>query len=245
MARESSYPKVPITIVFKTSNRKNAKYKMKTVRNRTIDDLIDCNYTIPGIPANAIIKEVDVLDLDAMKAAINEAQDSYGEVDCLVNNAGIMINGKPQSQNPDDWQKMLDVNIRGVLNGIHLVLKDMVDRKGGTIINMGSIAGIKTFPDHTVYCGTKFAVHAITENIREEVAGHNVRLITIAPGMVYTELLDHGCEDEARKGWMDYAEQIGGALKPESIAKSVLFSYEMPQEVCVREMVVCPTGQEP
>ena len=194
---------------------------------------------------NAIIKEVDVLDLDAMKAAINEAQDSYGEVDCLVNNAGIMINGKPQSQNPDDWQKMLDVNIRGVLNGIHLVLKDMVDRKGGTIINMGSIAGIKTFPDHTVYCGTKFAVHAITENIREEVAGHNVRLITIAPGMVYTELLDHGCEEEARKGWMDYAEQIGGALKPESIAKSILFSYEMPQEVCVREMVVCPTGQEP
>ena len=194
---------------------------------------------------NAICKEVDVLDLEGMKAAISEAEDAHGEVDCMINNAGVMINGKPQSQNPEDWQKMLDVNIRGVLNGIHLVLKDMVERQSGTIINMGSIAGIKTFPDHTVYCGTKFAVHAITENIREEVSGSKVRLINIAPGMVYTELLDHGCEEEARKGWMDYAEQIGGALKPDSIAQSVLFSYQMPQEVCVREIVICPTGQEP
>ena len=194
---------------------------------------------------NAICKEVDVLDLEGMKSAISEAEDAHGKVDCMINNAGVMINGKPQSQNPEDWQKMLDVNIRGDLNGIHLVLKDMVERQSGTIINMGSIAGIKTFPDHTVYCGTKFAVHAITENIREEVSGSNVRLINIAPGMVYTELLDHGCEEEARKGWMDYAEQIGGALKPDSIAESVLFSYQMPQEVCVREIVICPTGQEP
>ena len=194
---------------------------------------------------NAICKEVDVLDLEGMKAAISEAEDAHGEVDCMINNAGVMINGKPQSQDPEDWQKMLDVNIRGVLNGIHLVLKDMVERQSGTIINMGSIAGIKTFPDHTVYCGTKFAVHAITENIREEVSGSKVRLINIAPGMVYTELLDHGCEEAARKGWMDYAEQIGGALKPDSIAQSVLFSYQMPQEVCVREIVICPTGQEP
>ncbi|MDE0571388.1 MAG: SDR family oxidoreductase [Verrucomicrobiales bacterium] len=194
---------------------------------------------------NALCKEVDVLDLEGMKAAISEAEDAHGEVDCMINNAGVMINGKPQFQNPEDWQKMLDVNIRGVLNGIHLVLKNMVERRSGTIVNMGSIAGIKTFPDHTVYCGTKFAVHAITENIREEVSGSNVRLINIAPGMVYTELLDHGCEEEARKGWMDYAEQIGGALKPDSIAQSVLFSYQMPQEVCVREIVICPTGQEP
>ena len=194
---------------------------------------------------NAICKEVDVLDLEGMKSAISEAEDAHDKVDCMINNAGVMIIGKPQSQNPEDWQKMLDVNIRGVLNGIHLVLKDMVERQSGTIINMGSIAGIKTFPDHTVYWGTKFAVHAITENIREEVSGSNVRLINIAPGMVYTELLDHGCEEEARKGWMDYAEQIGGALKPDSIAESVLFSYQMPQEVCVREIVICPTGQEP
>ncbi|MFP6874512.1 MAG: SDR family oxidoreductase [Verrucomicrobiales bacterium] len=194
---------------------------------------------------DAICREVDVLDLDGMRAAIAEAEEQYGKVDCMVNNAGVMINGNPSEQDPDDWQRMLDVNIRGVLNGIHLVLNDMVERKTGTIINMGSIAGRKTFSGHAVYCGTKFAVHAITENIREEVAGSNVRLLTIAPGMVYTELLDHGCEESARQGWLDYAEQIGGALDPKSIAQTVLFSYQMPQEVCVREVVICPTGQEP
>jgi len=194
---------------------------------------------------DAICREVDVLDLDGMRAAIAEAEEQYGKVDCMVNNAGVMINGNPAEQDPDDWQSMLDVNIRGVLNGIHLVLSDMVERKTGTIINMGSIAGRKTFSSHAVYCGTKFAVHAITENIREEVAGSNVRLLTIAPGMVYTELLDHGCEESARQGWLDYAEQIGGALDPQSIAQTVLFSYQMPQEVSVREVVICPTGQEP
>ena len=89
-----------------------------------------------------------VLD-DSMRNAIAEAQDLHGEVDCLII-SGIMINGKPQSQTPDDWQKMLDVNIRGVLNGIHLVLKDMVDRKGGTIILWGPLLELN-FPDHTVY----------------------------------------------------------------------------------------------
>lgn len=194
---------------------------------------------------DSICRKVDVLDVDGMRKAIAEAEEQYGKVDCMVNNAGVMINGNPAGQDPEDWQRMLDVNIRGVLNGVHLVLSDMVERKRGTIINMGSIAGRKTFAGHSVYCGTKFAVHAITENIREEVAGSNVRLVTIAPGMVYTELLDNGCEESARQGWLDYAKEIGGALDPKSIAQTVLFSYQMPQEVCVREIVVCPTGQEP
>ena len=194
---------------------------------------------------DAICRQVDVLDLEGMRKAIAEAEGQYGKVDCIINNAGVMINGDPAGQDPEDWQRMLDVNIRGVLNGIHLVLSDMMERKTGTIINKGSIAGRKTFASHSVYCGTKFAVHAITENIREEVAGSNVRVLTIAPGMVYTELLDNGCEESARQGWLDYAEQIGGALDPKSIAQTVLFSYQMPQEVSVREVVICPTGQEP
>ena len=140
---------------------------------------------------------------------------------------------------------MLDVNLRGLLNGIHLVLSDMVERKTGTIVNLGSIAGRKTFGNHAVYCGTKWAVHAMTETIREEVAGSNVRLITIAPGMVHTELVEGQRDATAEAGWKDYAAQIGGALQPESIAETILFSYQMPQSVCVREVVICPTGQEP
>ena len=195
--------------------------------------------------ANAMCRSVDVMDLDSFKKAIAEAEAIHGKADCLVNNAGVIFTADPTKQNVDEWQKMLDVNVRGLLNGIHLVLSDMVERKAGTIVNLGSIAGRKTFAKHAVYCGTKFAVHAITENIREEVSGSDVRLVNIAPGMVETALVDSSTDEEAKAGWWDYAKEIGGALQPESIAQSILFAYQMPQSVCVREMVVCPTRQEP
>jgi len=197
-----------------------------------------------GLP-HALCRAVDVMDLDGFRAAIAEAEAQYGKADCLVNNAGVMFCADPAAQSVDEWQKMIDVNIRGLLNGIHLVLADMIGRKGGTIVNIGSIAGVKTFPKHAVYCGTKFAVHAITETIREEVSGSDVRLVNIAPGMVETDLVNGSTDADAREGWWAYANQIGGALKPESIAQSILFAYQMPQSVCVREMIVCPTRQEP
>ncbi len=193
----------------------------------------------------ALCRAVDVQDLDAFRLAIAEAEERYGKADCLINNAGVMLCGDPATQGVDEWNAMIDINIRGLLNGIHLVLSDMTARRGGTIVNLGSIAGAKTFPKHAVYCGTKFAVHAITETIRQEVSGTDVRLINIAPGMVETDLVNGTTDESAREGWWDYARQIGGALKPESIAQSILFAYQMPQSVCVREMIVCPTRQEP
>lgn len=197
-----------------------------------------------GLP-NALCRAVDVMDLDSFRSAIAEAEATYGKADCLVNNAGVMFCASTADQSVDEWQRMIDVNIRGLLNGIHLVLADMVARQTGTIVNIGSIAGVKTFPKHAAYCGTKFAVHAITETIREEVAGSDVRLVNVAPGMVETELVNSSTDIEARDGWWEAARSIGGALKPESIAQSILFAYEMPQSVCVREMIVCPTRQRP
>ena len=194
---------------------------------------------------NTLCRAVDVCDLEGFRTAIAEAEERFGKADCLVNNAGVMFCADPATQSVDEWQTMLDVNVRGLLNGIHLVLGDLVERRTGTIVNIGSIAGVKTFPKHAIYCGTKFAVHAISETIRQEVSGSDVRLVTIAPGMVETELVNASTDAEARDGWWDYAKQIGGALKPESIAQSILFAYQMPQGVCVREMVVCPTRQEP
>ena len=194
---------------------------------------------------NAICRNLDVMDVDSFHQAIADAEAEHGKVDCLVNNAGVMHISKTADQPLAEWQQMLDVNLRGLLNGIHLVLNDMVERKTGTIINLGSIAGRKTFGNHAVYCGTKWAVHAMTEAIREEVARSNVRLVTIAPGMVETALVNDQRDTDAEQGWRDYAEEIGGALQPESIAETILFSYEMPQSVCVREIVICPTGQEP
>jgi NADP-dependent 3-hydroxy acid dehydrogenase YdfG len=194
---------------------------------------------------HTIIEKVDVRDAKAVTAAIRKAEKQYGKVDCLVNNAGVMINSVSWKGNPADWKSMVDVNILGLMNGIKAVLGDMVRRETGSIINIGSIAGIKTFGSHAVYCGTKFAVHAITETIREEVSGSNVRLINVAPGMTETDLIKGTKDKAAREGWLAYAQQIGGALKPEAIAQTILWSYQMPQSVCVREVVVCPTRQEP
>lgn len=194
---------------------------------------------------NALCRDVDVLNAAEFKAAIDEAQATYGQAEILVNNAGVMLNSPAAEGDAAQWDAMIDINIKGVLTGIRLVLNDMIARQSGTIVNIGSIAGVKTFGNHAVYCGTKFAVHAITETIREEVSSKNVRLITIAPGMVETDLVNHTTHDASRDGWWSYAKQIGGALQPEDIAKAIVWSATLPQGVCVREMVICPTKQEP
>ena len=194
---------------------------------------------------NALCCAVDIRDAEAMNRALEAAGAQYGPVDCLVNNAGVMLNAPFIEGDPQQWSEMIDINLKGALNGIRIVARDMANRQSGSIINIGSIAGRKTFDNHAVYCGTKFALHAITETVRQELAGSKVRLITIAPGMVETELVNHTTHEASREGWRSYAGQIGGALSAQSIAQAILWSYQMPQSVCVREMVICPTGQEP
>ncbi|MDR8525249.1 SDR family oxidoreductase [Shewanella fidelis] len=194
---------------------------------------------------NCLAVSVDVTDADAMKAAIASAEAKFGPVGCLINNAGVMLLGSADTQDPAEWSRMLNINVMGVLNGIHAVLADMKARKTGTIINVSSIAGRKTFPNHAAYCATKFAVHALTENIREEVAMDDVRMITIAPGAVETELLSHTTSEEIKAGYQDWKQHMGGVIAPETIAEAALFAFEQPQSVCVREIVLAATRQEP
>ncbi|MGJ3449081.1 SDR family oxidoreductase, partial [Enterobacter sp. PTB] len=109
-----------------------------------------------------------------MTLAVREAEARFGPADALINNAGVMLLGNMTTQNPEEWERMLDINVKGVLNGVHAVAAGMVGRKRGTIINISSVAGRKTFPNHVAYVGTKFAVHGISENLREELAPHGV-----------------------------------------------------------------------
>lgn len=192
-----------------------------------------------------LCKNVDVTDLNAIKDAISEAEAVYGKTDCLINNAGVMLLGDPATQNPEEWNTMFDVNVKGLLNGIHAVLADMKQRQEGTIINIGSVAGRKTLDNHAVYCGTKFAVHAITENIRSEVALSNIRMITIAPGATESELVSHTTSDEIKEGYTSWADSIGGAIKATDVANATWFAYSQPQNVCIREIVLAPTKQQP
>ncbi|PMK02447.1 SDR family oxidoreductase [Vibrio sp. 10N.261.55.A7] len=194
---------------------------------------------------NTLCEQVDVTNQASFEAAIEKAEKQYGPVDCLVNNAGTMLLGQIDTQDSSEWKKMFDVNVLGLLNGMQSVLVPMKARSSGTIINISSIAGKKTFPDHAAYCGTKFAVHAISENVREEVAASNVRVTTIAPGAVETELLSHTTSEDIKQGYDSWKEDMGGVLAAEDIARAVIFAYQQPQSVCVREIALAPTKQQP
>jgi NADP-dependent 3-hydroxy acid dehydrogenase YdfG len=194
---------------------------------------------------NTLCEKVDVTDKASFEQAIGKAEAQYGPVDLLVNNAGIMLLGQLDTQNPEEWKTMFDVNVVGLMNGIQTVLAPMKASNRGTIINISSVAGRKTFAGHAAYCGTKFAVHAISENVREEVADTNVRVITIAPGAVETELLSHTTSNEIIEGYESWKDTMGGALQADDIARTVAFAYQQPQSVCIREIVVAATRQQP
>lgn len=197
-----------------------------------------------GLPAT-LCKGVDVTDREALLAAVKEAEAQYGPADAIVNNAGVMLLGDTATQAPEQWERMLDVNVKGLLNGIHAVLGGMIERNHGTVINVGSVAGRKTFPNHVAYVGTKFAVHAISENLREEVAAHNVRVITIAPGAVETELLGHTTDEAIKFGYQDWKAGMGGVvLSADDVANAIRYAYEQPQGVCIREIVLAATRQQ-
>ena len=194
---------------------------------------------------NTLSKKVDVTDIEAVKNAIAEAEEKFGPVDCMINNAGMMLLGDVATQDPLEWKKMFDVNILGLLNGMQAVLPQMKKRKSGTIINTSSIAGRKTFPDHAAYCGTKFGVHAITENVRQEAASFNVRMVTIAPGAVETELLSHTTSKELKEGYENWKKEMGEILNPTDIANAMWYAYNQPQGVNIREIVIAATKQQP
>jgi NADP-dependent 3-hydroxy acid dehydrogenase YdfG len=191
-----------------------------------------------------ICRAVDVTDPDAAAAALTDAEAAFGPAEHLINNAGLMPLGEVATQDAAEWQRMFDVNCVALLNVTRLVLPAMIARRSGTIVNLGSIAGRNLYSNHVVYNGTKFAVHAMSEGLRKEVAGSNVRVVLVAPGMVETELLDATRSAAVRQDYLDYKASIGGALPAEVIADTIRYVCELPQSVCVREIVVAPTTQD-
>lgn len=194
---------------------------------------------------DCISRGVDISDRPAVLAAVKDAEAQFGPADGLINNAGVMLLGEISKQDPAQWDQMLDVNVKGLLNGIHAVVAGMSERQRGTIINISSVAGRKTFPNHVAYVGTKFAVHGLSENLREELAPHNVRVITIAPGAVETELLGHTTDEAIKSGYQAWKQGMGGTvLSAEDVAGAIQFAYDQPQNVCIREIVLAATRQQ-
>lgn len=193
---------------------------------------------------NCICKSVDVTKREQVEKAILEAEEKYGRTDLLINCAGIMLLGNSYKQSYEEWDNMVDTNIKGILTGTNIVLPNMIKENKGTIINVSSIAGRKTFDNHSVYCGTKFAVHAITESMRKEVADKNVRIIVISPGVVETPLLSHTTDEQIKENYKEWKKTIEGGLDAKKVAECIKFAYYMPQDICIREIVIAKTKQQ-
>jgi NADP-dependent 3-hydroxy acid dehydrogenase YdfG len=184
----------------------------------------------------ARFRTLDVTSREDMKAFIGFGKAEFGLVDILVNNAGIMPLSPMTALKVDEWDRMIDVNIRGVLNGIAAVLPDMKARGSGHIINVASIGAHIVVPTGAVYCATKFAVWAISEGLRQE--NPDIRVTTISPGVVATELGDDISDQSAKQLLGDLRKT---ALTPDAIARAIAYAAEQPDDVDVNEVVVRPT----
>lgn len=182
----------------------------------------------------------DVSDRSQVAALAKATQQAYGRIDVLVNNAGLMPLSPLDETKVEEWDKMIDVNIKGVLYGVAAVLPIMRSQQSGHIINISSVAGHKVFPGGAVYCATKYAVKAISEGIRLESQGQ-IRSTNISPGAVATELTNTITHEQTAQN-IDQLYSV--AIDADAIARAITYAIEQPRDVDVNEMIIRPTKQE-
>ncbi len=187
----------------------------------------------------------DVSNKEEVQAVVDLAVEKYGRVDVLYNNAGVMPTAPLSETRFDEWRQMLDINIMGVLNGIAAVLPIMKQQQSGHIISTDSVAGHVVYPGSAVYCGTKFAVRAIMEGLRQEERENNIRSTIISPGAVSTELYTTINDPENREWVKDLMSknEEGLSLKSSDIADAVAYAISTPKTVAVSEILIRPTKQ--
>ena len=195
---------------------------------------------IAGTGSFARGEQLDVTDKHQFAAVVSEVVKDFGHLDVLINNAGLMPIRPMSEVNTDEWDAMIDVNLKGTLYGIAAALPRFQAQDSGHIINLSSVAGIKVFaPGGTVYSGTKFAVRAISDGLRQEVGG-NIRVTCIEPGAVESDL-KYSTTGTASENVLEFYKQ---AIPASSVARAIAFAIEQPAEVDINEIVLRPTRQE-
>jgi NADP-dependent 3-hydroxy acid dehydrogenase YdfG len=190
----------------------------------------------------ALAIATDVTDHEQVKKLVDAAVQKFGRIDVMINNAGLMPHSPLERLKIDDWDRMIDVNIKGVLYGIAAALPYMKQQKAGHIINVSSVAGHKVTPNGAVYCATKHAVRALSEGLRVEVKPYNIRTTIISPGAVATELPDSVTEPDVADRIHKFYKEV--AIPADSFARAVAFAMSQPDDVDVNEILFRPTRQE-
>lgn len=213
-----------------------AKVAIAARRQDKLDEVVAAIEAAGGV---ARAYSLDVRDKRQVESVVAATVADFGRLDVLINNAGLMPIRPMVEVNTDEWDAMIDINLKGTLYGIAAVLPRFMAQESGHIINLSSVAGVKVFaPGGTVYSGTKFAVSAISEGLRQEV-GDKVRVTSIAPGAVESEL-KHSTSGTATDTVLDFYKQ---AIPTASVARAIAFAIEQPADVDINEIILRPTRQ--
>jgi NADP-dependent 3-hydroxy acid dehydrogenase YdfG len=208
-------------------------------RKERLDELVE---EVSRQGGRAVGVECDVTDEDQAHVLVQRAVEEFGRVDILVNNAGVMLLSTVQKGLSEQWRQMFEVNVMGLLYAADEAIRHMKEQRSGHIVNVSSLAGRKVARDSSgVYAGTKFAVNAISEGLRQELLEDHIRVTVVEPGAVETELPDHITDEEAR-------ESVSGLrslerLQAEDIANAILYAVTQPDRVSVNEVLIRPTEQ--
>jgi NADP-dependent 3-hydroxy acid dehydrogenase YdfG len=220
-----------------TARHLAAKGHQVVLGARRTDRLEKLAAEIRAVGGTAEYRALDVTSLEDMRAFADFALKTFGRIDVIINNAGVMPLSPLAEQKIAEWNRMIDVNIRGVLHGIAAVLPHMTARKSGHVINLSSIGGFQVWPTCAVYSGTKFAVRAISEGLRLETK--DIRVTIVSPGVVESELADTISDAGTRDAMKEFRKV---ALSPNAIARAMAYAIEQPADVDVNELIVRPTA---
>lgn len=209
---------------------------------RSEDKLKDIKDKITSSGGSAMVAVADVTKKSDMEKVVAKAKESYGTVNVLINNAGLMPLSYVEKFKTDEWDKMVNVNIKGVLNGVATVLPTLIENKNGHIINISSSAAHNYFPGGAVYCATKSAVKMFSEGLRKELAPkYGINITSIEPGAVDTNLFETITDEDIKEKMKDMKEMT--TLESEDIAESIFYALSQPDRVNINDVYVMPTEQ--
>ena len=209
---------------------------------RRVDRLLSLADELTGRGGKALPVETDVTQYGEVKRLVDTAVQRFGRIDVMINNAGLMPQAPLERLNIEDWNRTIDVNIKGVLYGIAAALPHMKQQKAGQFINVASVAGHKVGPCAAVYAATKHAVRALSEGLRQEVKPYNIRTTVISPGAMVTELPSSVTEPDVAERVRKHHEEFG--IPADSFARAVAFAISQPEEMDVSEIVFRGTREE-
>ncbi|MBP2831894.1 SDR family oxidoreductase [Aquimarina sp. U1-2] len=221
-------------------SKNGAKVVLMARRENRLNELKE---KIENNGGHALVATGDVTKSSDFEAVVNKTLDQYGTINALVNNAGLMPLSFIMKLKTDEWDKMVDVNIKGVLNGVAAVLPTLTENKGGHIINISSTAAYKYFPGGAVYCATKAAVKMFSEGLRQELAPqYGINVTSIEPGAVSTELTDTITDEDIKEKLSDMLEMT--TLESEDIANAIYYALTQPHRVNINDVYIMPSEQK-